>query len=203
LLTSSQNHFRPRLLSTSERNCWDGNVSHLPFFNVAPFRIFSKSGGVWVYEMLTCLYDSGDASHLPCVFQPHFSELTLSEHLDFSKCIPPIELSYDRLSPFSLFVHHTIILNIITRTWLHLFCLYVTTMMNRSPLYYITCLILFITRVSPNSNSPTSCHCSTCTTCHRPSYILHFIDTLLVTIYSIYTKHHLYRIPSTVYSNSI
>ena len=136
-------------------------------------------------------------------FDYTFLNFLLSEHSDFSKCIPPIELSYDR--PFTLFtfVHHTIILNFITQTWLHLVCFYVPTMSNRSSLHYITRSILFISRVSPNSNSPTSCHCSTYTTCHRPSYIFYFIDILLVTIYSIYTKQHLYCILSTAYSNSI
>jgi hypothetical protein len=203
LLTSSQNHFRPRLLSTSERNCWDGNVSHLPLQCCTIPHLLKIGGSVSIWDAHMSLWLWWRITSSMCVSTTLFWTSFYRNTLIFRNAFHRSKFHTIGLSLFSFFVHHTIILNFITQTWLHLVCFYVPTMSNRSSLHYITRSILFISRVSPNSNSPTSCHCSTYTTCHRPSYIFYFIDILLVTIYSIYTKHHLYCILSTAYSNSI
>ena len=147
--------------------------------------------------MRTCLYDSDDASHLPCVFRPHFSEHHLSEHFDFSKCIPPIELSYDRLSRFSLFCsshnnskHHNT--NMIT------FSLSLRAY-NYEPFVLSLHHSFDVIHLSSNSNSSTSCHCSTYATrvlvaVHRIHSISSIFYLLLSTVYTriiIPTVYHL------------
>lgn len=141
----------------------------------------------------------------------HVCQLQFSGHLCYQNTLifrNPFHRSNIHTIGFTLllFVLHKIILNIITQTWSHLVCLYVTTLMNRSSLHHSTRSVLSTSCVSSNSNSSTSCHCHIYATCHRPPYIVHSIYLLLgvlFTIYSIYTIYHFYRILSNVFSNSI